>query len=126
MAVYTTTESSALATKLVLDSSADAGNDADGDNVTAATSGKDFLLQVDNTANSGAPAYLKIADASAATPGTTTAHFGFYAPASTKVTYNLPEGHDYSAGVSIWCSTGPGTSDTTNPQSSVTVRILAS
>ena len=125
MAVYTTSNPTSLTTKLVYDSSADAGNDADGDNVTAATSGVVYMLQIDNTANSGSAAYVKIVDASSAVPGTTAPVFVFYAPASGKVTYNLPEGHIYSAGVSIWCSTSAATADTTNPGSAVKVRILA-
>ena len=125
MSVYKISNPTALASKLVFDPSSDAGNDSDGDNVTAATSGSIYMVQIDNSKNSSA-VYLKIADASSAVPGTTTPNFVFFAPASKIATYNLPSGHDYSAGVSIWCTAGAAKTDTTNPTKSVTVRIMAS
>jgi len=125
MAVYRISNPTALATTLVFDSNADASNDADGDNVTAATSGSIYMIQVDNRGNSTA-VYLKIADASSATPGSTVPDMVFYAPASRSATYTLPVGHAYTAGVSIWCTTTlSNTSSQSDPEAEVEVRIMA-
>ena len=125
MSAYTISNPTAIASKLVFDASADATDDADGDNVTSASSGGVYLVQIDNSKNTTV-AYLKIADASSATPGTTTPVFVFYAPASRIVSYSLPAGHLYTAGVSIWCTTGAAKTDTTSPANAVEVRIMAS
>tara|TARA_R100000306_G_C4369991_1_gene139469 strand:+ start:663 stop:1040 length:378 start_codon:yes stop_codon:yes gene_type:complete len=125
MAVYTISNPTALATKLVFDSSADASDDADGDNVTAATTGSIYMVQIDNSKNT-TTAYLKIADASSATPGSTVPGLVFYAAGATVATYSLPSGHAYASGVSIWCTTGAATSSGTSPSNAVQVRIMAS
>jgi|TARA_Y100000034_G_scaffold93640_1_gene113376 hypothetical protein len=125
MAVYTVSNPTAIASKLVFDASADATDDADGDNVTSATSGAVYLVQIDNSKNT-TDVYLKIADASSAAPGTTTPGFVFYAPASRVASYTLPAGHLYSSGVSIWCTTGAAKTDATSPAKAVEVRIMAS
>ena len=126
MAVYKHTNPTAIAGTLVFDPASDATDDSDGDNVTAASSGSVYLVQIDNSKNKSTAAYVKIIDASSATPGSSTPAFVFYAPAKKVVTYQLPAGHAYSAGVSFWCSTGAGRTNTTNPVSAVKVRILAS
>jgi hypothetical protein len=126
MSVYTISNPTALATKLVFDSAADGSNDADGDNVTSATGGNLYMIQIDNTENKAA-VYLKLVDASSATPGSTTPNFVFYTPGARTATYSMPPGHAYSSGVSIWCTTTLSNSGSqSDPANAVEVRIMAS
>jgi len=126
MAVYKLSNPTALASTLVFDGNANGSDDSDGDNVTSATSGSVYMMQIDNTLNSSA-VYLKIVDASSASPGSTVPHFVLYAPASQTATYALPPGHEYSSGVSIWCTTTlSNSSGQTDPPYTVEVRIMAS
>ena len=85
-----------------------------------------YLVEIDNTANAGAPCYVKLWNALTATVGTTDPTLVLYAPAATKVTYALPAGVVCAVGVSLACVTSPGTPGVTAPTSSVPVRVLAS
>ena len=72
MASYTKTTPSSLADELVCVVSV--GNQSE-NNITGSTSGKLYLVEVDNTENSDIPVFLNIADASSATAGTTVPDF---------------------------------------------------
>jgi hypothetical protein len=85
-----------------------------------------YLVEIDNTANAGAPSYVKLWNALTATVGTTDPALVLYAPAATRVTYALPTGVAFAVGLSVACVTSPGTPGTSPPTSSVPVRLLAS
>lgn len=128
MAKTTISAFTALAGKLVSDDSVGA---APVDNATGATSGRIYMVDIDNTLNSAA-VYLKIIDAASATVSTTTAngagtpHLMLYVPKGKSITYAIPDGHAYSAGVSYWCVTSSAVGNESGPQSTVTVRLLCS
>ena len=126
MAVTKTSTITALAGNLVVDFSADATSE---NNVTASTSGTFYLVEIDNTANSSTFAYLKIRDAATATPNHATngrPTWQFVSPPAVKTSYAFPEGQDYSAGLSVWCTTNPAHQDTTSPGNAVIVKIVSS
>jgi hypothetical protein len=95
------------------------------DNVTGVTSGRVYQIKIDNTGNT-TPVYVKVADTANATAGSTAADLVLYAPDSETITYLMDSGHAYTAGVSMWCTTGPSTTDAGTASGSVTVIILAS
>jgi len=93
-------------------------------NVTDSTAGIVYLLEVDNRNSDGVGAYLKIADASSATVGTTQPKLSLYIPPKTKQTFAFQNGHAYTAGLSLWATRNPSYTDNTKPDSSLTVKIL--
>tara|TARA_Y100000310_G_scaffold301856_1_gene338681 strand:+ start:845 stop:1213 length:369 start_codon:yes stop_codon:yes gene_type:complete len=95
------------------------------DHVTGVTSGRIYQVKIDNTANT-TPVYVKIGDTTDATTGTTIADLVLYTPIGETLTYLMDAGHAYTAGVSVWCTTGASTGDAGDPSESVTVTILAS
>ena len=115
--------------KLIVDLDCDGGEATD--NVTGATSGSIYIVEINNEANSTA-VYLKIRDHAEAVVGTSTAngagtpHLMFYAPAYTKISYLNIDGHAYAAGVSMWCTTAVAAGTTTNPSNDVIVKLVAS
>jgi len=126
MAVTKTTTITSLAGKLVVDFTADASKEA---NVTAATSGTIYLVEIDNTANASTFAYLKIRDHADATPSDANAGIPTWqltAPKGGKITYAFPDGQEYAAGVSIWCTTNPANQNVSSPTNAVIVKIIAS
>ena len=128
MATTTISTFTAVAGKLIVDD--DLGS-TESENVTSASSGKIFMVEIDNTLNT-VPVYLKIRDASSVDPtvsasnGDGTPELMFYAPSAKSITYVMPEGHTYDAGVSMWCVTSPTVANTTSPGSDVTVSLLCS
>ena len=129
MAATSTSSITELGGKYVLDRSCSGGNGATA-NVTGGT-GSIFMVQINNEANSTA-SYLKIRDNAAATPATTTAngagtpHFSFKAPAYKKITYAIPGGAAFTAGLSMWCVTGTAVGDQVNASSAVIVKLICS
>ena len=127
MAVTKTTTITALAGNLVVDFTADATSEP---NITGNSSGKFYLIEIDNTANASSLAYVKIRDSgSNAVPGnpsTGIPTWQFVAPKGAKITYTFPEGQDYSAGLNMWCVTSPAHQNTNPPSNSVVVKIIAS
>lgn len=129
MPSLTTSTISALGGKLVVDVSIAGGNP--NVNVTTATSGRIYLAYIDNTANSS-PVYLKIRDNASASPGTTTAngtgtpHMMLFCGAYKKISYAIPGGYPYVAGVSIWCPTTATVGDTSSATSDVIVKLVCS
>ena len=127
MSVTKTTTITALAGNLVVDFESNASAEQ---NVTGNTSGKFYLVEIDNTANANTLAYLKIQDSgqnavpSNASTGIPT--WQLAAPAASKITYAFPEGQDYSAGLNVWCVTSPAHQSVASPASAVTVKIIAS
>ena len=129
MPSLTTSTISALGGKLVVDVSIAGGNP--NVNFTPATSGRIYLAYIDNTANSS-PVYLKIRDNISASPGTTTAngtgtpHMMLFCGAYKKISYAIPGGYPYVAGVSIWCPTTATVGDTSSATSDVIVKLVCS
>lgn len=121
MAVQTATAPNALGTKFIVDYTADASAE---NNITAATSGTLYLIEVDNTANS-APSYFKLVDASSTTVGSTAADLVLPAAATSTARYVFPEGYGYTAGLSVWCVTGVLTASNSSPSNDVIISILA-
>lgn len=126
MAVTKTTTITALAGILVVDFVANASSD---DDMTGNTSGTFYLIDIDNTANASTFAYVRIRDHASADP----AHIAngvptwqFAAPPATKISYAFPEGQDYVAGLSMWCTTNPAHQNTTPPAAAVIVKIVSS
>tara|TARA_R110000824_G_scaffold190165_1_gene371586 strand:- start:320 stop:685 length:366 start_codon:yes stop_codon:yes gene_type:complete len=121
MAVSITNLGSPLAVKLVIDTTADATSAA---NVTGA-SGNLFLVEIDNT-NNTAISYLKLYNHASPTVGTTAPDLVLPAPASTKLTYAIPQGVAFGTAISIAATTAGGTAGTGSPSGAVTVNILTS
>tara|TARA_R100001163_G_C5000578_1_gene149850 strand:+ start:362 stop:754 length:393 start_codon:yes stop_codon:yes gene_type:complete len=130
MATATSTSSiTEIGGKYILDRTCTGANGAT-NNVTGGT-GSIFMVQINNEANS-TPSYLKIRDNASATPATTTAngvgtpHFTFKAPEYTKITYSIPGGAAFGAGLSMWCVTGTEVGNETDATSSVIVKLICS
>jgi hypothetical protein len=129
MSATSTSSITELGGKYVLDRSCTGANGST-NNVTGAA-GIIYMVQINNEANSTS-SYLKIRDNASATPGTTTAngvgtpHFTFKAPAYKKITYAIPGGAAFTAGLSMWCVTGASVGSVTDPTSDVIVRLICS
>lgn len=128
MATATSTSSiTELGGKYILDRTC-TGSSGATNNVTGGT-GVIHMVQINNEANSTA-SYLKIRDNASATPGTETAngvgtpHFTFKAPKYTKITYVIPGGAAFTAGLSMWCVTGTAVGNESDPTSSVIVKLI--
>jgi hypothetical protein len=121
MSTIQQTPLSTLADKIVTVS---ALSNAPSNNITAATTGTIYLLEVDNLGSNAVGAYLKIADASSATVGTTQPKISLYIPPNTKQTFAFQNGHTYTAGLSIWATRNPGYTDNTKPDTGLTVKVL--
>tara|TARA_R100000152_G_C6771487_1_gene198036 strand:- start:381 stop:758 length:378 start_codon:yes stop_codon:yes gene_type:complete len=125
MAVTKTSTITALAGNLVVDFACNAANN----NMTGNSSGTFYLVDVDNTANASTFAYVKIRDASSADPTHATngiPTWQFVAPPGTKTSYTFPEGQDYSAGLSMWCTSNPAHQNNTSPAAAVIVKVVTS
>ena len=115
--------------KFVLDLDCDASQGST-DNVTAAA-GSIFLVEIDNEAND-VEVFLKIIDATSATVGNTglngvgTPNFTFKANAFKKISYVIPGGAVFSAGISMWCTTSNALSSTSDPAKPVIVKLICS
>jgi hypothetical protein len=107
---------------LVTDYDADQDEEA---NVTGNTSGVIYLIDIDNTANTTA-VYVKINDhASTGGPGTTPI-WTFMGESGKRTSYVFEAGLVYSAGVTVWCTTGASVADNTDPAQPVILRLVAS
>jgi len=127
MAATTISTFTALAGKLVTDDSIGSGIN----NATGATSGRIYMVEGDNTLNTSAM-YLKIIDNAQTDIGTSTAngtgtpHLMFYLPKGKSITYVIPEGHAYTAGVSVWCVSDPTVGNQSVPESEVKINLICS
>ena len=126
MAVTKTTTITSLAGTLVIDFLTNATSE---NNVTGNSSGTLYLIDIDNTANASTFAYVKIKDASSATPNHATngiPTWQFTAPPGVKTSYAFPDGQDYAAGLSMWCTSNPAHQDVTSPAAAVIVKLVSS
>jgi len=126
MAATKTTTMTALGGNLVVDFDAD---NSEANNVTGNTSGTLYLIEINNTANASTAAYVRIRDAASA--DNTHASNGvptwvFYAAAASTASYAMPLGTEYSAGLSMWCTSSNAAQNDTAPGSAVIVKLIAS
>ena len=119
MAVVVTDQPSTFGNKLVLDT---APTNTAAANTTSAA-GVLHMVEIDNS-NYDTAVYLKIADATSATAGTTAATLVFYCPANTKQSYISAKGITFGAGFSHWCVTGAAQANTDAPLISPTIRYV--
>ena len=122
MSILAQTTPTALADKLVTVLTV---NTIAKNNVTGSTSGIIYMIEVDNGNNELDDLYLKIADASSATVGTTQPKMCFRIPKQTKVVFAISNGFAYSAGISMWATKNPAYTDSTVPDSGLDVQLLA-
>lgn len=81
-----------------------------------------YQVRVDNTTNSGT-VYVKFADATSVTVGTTHADMTFSARGSKVTSFLIPEGHVFATGLSFWCTTGPLSDSSSGPANDVIVHV---
>ena len=119
MAIKLSTIGAALVDTVYVDTDANATERA------VTTSGATlYQAVIDNSANDEA-SYLKIYDAgSAVTVGTTLPQYMLWAPASTSLAYSVASGAVFASGIRCAVTKNPARSDTTNPDSAVTIRLL--
>ena len=126
MATPTTTIANPLGTKLIIDAAANAEAE---DDVTTTQTGTIYACEIDNTLND-VPVYVKLCEVQNATSGTNGAAWQFMAPASSKITYMIPDGVSYNTYLSFWCVISPfttsaeSTDSATSPGSDVEVKLL--
>jgi len=119
MAITKSTVGTGLIDTVYVDTNANATEQA-----VTTTGATLYQVVLDNSANDEA-VYLKVFDASSAvTVGTTVMDFTFWAPASTSLAYTVASGAVFSNGIRYACTKNNARSDTTNPDSAVTVRFL--
>jgi hypothetical protein len=121
MPSYQVTSPTSLADELVC--VVDVGASAE-DNVTGSTSGKIFVIEVDNTKNRDFGAYLWVADAASATVGSTAGDIKVFVPRGTKSKFIWADGHTYSSGVSLWVTTDNVTTSTSGPTGNVAIKMV--
>ena len=134
MAFTTTTLSNPVGAAIYIDSDANATVE-----VIATSAKTAYQLYINNSGND-APCWVRLHNKTAATPGTTEEDFKFYAPASSAISYVIPTGLGFSAGVCAWATaagttvsnnvssttTGKAVGDTTAPVNSVEIRLHTS
>jgi hypothetical protein len=130
MASTTISTISALGGKLVVDLAVGSNDQTVNNNATAATSGSIYLVEIDNPNSTSF--FLKIRDNASATPSTSAANGAgtpnlmLYCPARQNVSYAIPGGFAYSAGVSFWGTTSATVGTVTAPTNSVVVKLVCS
>lgn len=122
MAFTKNTTPTALAGILVTSTSLDS---TPNNNVTGNSSGNIYQVRIDNSSNPNTAAYVKIADAASAAPASTAPHWVFAVQGGQSITYIMDVGVPYSVGVSVWCTTTPGTGAQGNVSNPLTLAILA-
>lgn len=121
MSLSVSTQVSPVGSKLIVETDAGATPD---NNVTGAA-GALYMVDVDNTANTNDPAYLKVYNDPAPVVGTTAPDLIFLVGVNKRRSFVVPEGWSFTA-LSFACVTTPGTAGTTGPTSDVVVRMVAS
>jgi hypothetical protein len=121
MAVTVTNQSNPLGSKIVNDTAA---SNTAVDNASGG-SGTLYMVEIDNSSYSTA-VYLKMADTTNATAGTTASTMVLFCPASSKRSYVFPEGIAFSSGFSHWCTTAAAEDSTAAPSTPPTVRYVTS
>jgi len=121
MTLSVSTQVSPIATRLIVQTQANADADNAVAGVTATTL---YMVDIDNP--TGVTVYLKLYNAATAVVGTTVPDMVVMMPAATRRTLALPEGLLFSTALSMACVTAGGTAGTTSPAGPVVVRMLAS
>ena len=94
-------------------------------NVTGATSGSIYMIDVDNTANA-AVMYFKINDHASSGGAGVTPQWMFMAEGGKKTSFIFDAALAYSAGVTTWCTAGAAVGNSVNPPNSVIVNMIVS
>jgi hypothetical protein len=121
MPLSVSTQVSPVGSKLIAQTSVGATPD---NNVTGAA-GTLYMVDVDNTANTVDPAYLKVYSDAAPVVGTTPPDLVFLVGVNKRRAFVVPEGWSFTA-LSFACVTAGGTAGVTAPTSPVVVRMVAS
>jgi len=121
MSIAVSTQAPPVGTKLVVETAAD---ETPRQGATGAA-GTLYQVEVDNAANSGDPAYLKVYDLAAVTVGTDPPNLIFEAAPGAVANYVIPHGWPFTD-LSFACVTTPGTAGATGPTNPVVVRMVAS
>ena len=87
-----------------------------------------YAIEIDNDANAGEINYIKLYDATSATIASDDPYLSLQVDADEKnITYHIPQGLTFTNGICLaGVSDGGGTAGTTNPGSSVVVRLIHS
>jgi|TARA_R100000030_G_scaffold87808_1_gene71631 hypothetical protein len=126
MAASSTSTITELGSKYILDR--DCKGNAVSANVTGGT-GVIYIVEIDNEANSET-VYLKLKDATTATPTTTTANgagtpnYSFIAPAFSKACYTITAGAEFTQGLTMWCTTSSAVGSATSARNPVIVKLI--
>ena len=117
-----TPQASPLATRLI---SINPSNAEPCNNVTG-TTGRFYMVDIDNIGNPTAASYVKFYDHLNPSVGTTAPEWCFKIDAGVRRQYVIPEGMAYAIGLSVATVTTPGTAGTVAPTSTVKVWIATS
>ena len=120
MTLSVSTQVNPIADKLVVQTDAK----ADPNNNVLGTTAKVFMVNVDNSANPGVAAFVKLYDDPAPIVGTTLPVMVFMCPGSLNRTLAIPEGVEIP-GMSMACTTSGGTEGNQSLANPVVVQILA-
>ena len=122
MTLSVSTQVSPIATRLIVQTQANADADNAVAGVTATTL---YMVDIDNP--TGVTVYLKLYNIATAVVGTTVPDMVLMMPATTRRTMAIPEGLLFSTALSMACVTGAATDSVAPPgPPSVVVRMLAS
>lgn len=122
MSVTSTPLQTNLSASIILDSTSNATSENDVRNGATTV----YIVDVDNSANA-AVTYTKLYNSTGPTIGTTAPDVILMTPASVRKVFILDmSGVAFSTGLSFASVTAGGTAGTSNPSSSVIVRILTS
>ena len=123
MAVTVSALANPIEYKVVVNSDTDTGGGTyPGYPDLLATSGTIYSIDIDNS-GLGATTFILLYDAKTITVGTTVPDMTLMAPANTRMVYNIPSGITFSTAISIAGCTAGGVGNTSDPGSSIPVRI---
>ena len=123
MAVTVSALANPIEYKVVVNSDTDTGGGTNpGYPDLLARSGTIYSIDIDNS-GLGAATFILLYDAKTITVGTTVPDMTLMAPASTRMVYNIPAGITFSTAISIAGCTAGGVGNTSDPGSSIPVRI---
>ena len=119
MAFNLSTRAGNLGTSVVEDTAADATRDTPKGSSTTA-----FAVYIDNTANSGTDAYLKLWNNATPTVGTTVPDMVLFCPRSGTRQYNFGDGVVFGTAFTYACTTSGADSSSASPSAGVQVVMI--
>jgi CelD/BcsL family acetyltransferase involved in cellulose biosynthesis len=121
MAVSVTSQSNPYVDKLIVDTEANAT--AEFNVLTGAAT--IYIVDIDNSNNTGSAAYAKLWNNTNPSVGTTEPDFILKAPKGVRQVVTISSGSNFATGLSFACVTGAETANQTNPTNKVTMRVMA-